>query len=128
MTTKILDRTYPIGQAAEMGIANMGAGNGVSFAIPMGAIVLRVVALTTTAFDSETTATITVGDGTTTFVNAQDVKTTGSETSAGAPKLYPTGGTITATLAETGAAATTGAVYVFVEYVRPGNGIAGIQE
>lgn len=128
MTTKIIDRTYPMGQAAAMGIANIGADNGVSFAVPMGAIVVRVVALTTTAFNSGTTATVTVGDGTTTFVNAQDLLSAGSETVANTPKLYPTGGTITATLAETGTAATAGAVYVYVEYVRPGNGIAGSQE
>jgi len=128
MTTKILDRTYPIGQAVELGVANMGADKGVSFSVPMGAIVVRVIALTTTAFDSETTATLTVSDGTTAFVSAQDVKTAGSETVANTPKLYPTGGTITASLAETGEAATTGAVFVYVEYVRPGNGIAGVQE
>lgn len=126
--TKIIDRTYPMGQAKAVGIANIGAGNGLEFAIPIGAILVRVIALTTVAFNSATTTTLTIGDGTTTFVNAVDIKSTGSEAVANVPKYYPAGGTLSVTLAETGAAATAGEAFVYIEYVRPGNGIAGVQE
>lgn len=132
MTKKILDRTYPIGQAAVMGVANIGSGNGISFAVPMGAILVRAIVLTTTGFNpgGTGTATLTLSDGTTTFANAVDVESTGSETVANTPKYYPTGGTVTATIAEVvdTTASTTGEVFVYIEYVRPGNGIAGIQE
>lgn len=128
MTTKIIDRTYPMGQAKAVGIANIGAGNGLDFAIPMGALLVRVIVLTTTAFNSGTTTTLTVTDGTTVFANGVDIKTTGSETVANTPKYYPSGGTVSVTLAETGTAATAGEAFVYIEYVRPGNGIAGVQE
>lgn len=127
MTTKQIDRQYSKVAVADLGIAQMGTGNGITIAVPAGALVLRVLLQTITAFDSVTTATGTVTDGTTSYVTAQDVKTTGAETSAGAPKFYPTGGTITASLAETGAAATVGRALAVVEYVIVGNGDAGIQ-
>jgi hypothetical protein len=117
MTKRIIDRQYPLFAVKSLGIANIGAGNGVEFVVPINALVLRVGLQTVTAFDSGTTATGTIGDGTTTYVNAQDVKSTGAETSAGAPKLYPTGGTISATLAETGTTATAGEAIAYVEYV-----------
>lgn len=117
MTTHVIDRQYPLYGVKSLSKANIGAGNGVDFVIPMNALVTAVGVVTTTAFDSATTTTATVGDGTTTFANAVDIKTTGNETVANAPKFYPTGGTITATLAETGATATVGQVIVYVVYV-----------
>lgn len=117
MATRMIDRQYALTALASLGVANMGAGNGVEIAVPVNAVVLRVGVYTATAFDSATTATATVGDGTTTFVSAVDVKTTGAETATGVPKYYPTGGVITASLAETGAAATVGEAFLHVEYV-----------
>lgn len=115
MTTRVIDRQYPLAAVVDCGIANIGAGNGYDIGIPVNAMLLDVVVLTTTAFDG-TTNTATVGDGTTTFANAVDIKTTGAETVANAPKFYPTGGTISVTLAQTGTA-TVGRVLVMVRYI-----------
>lgn len=129
--TKQIDRQNPKSAIADLGIANIGAGNGVTIVVPAGAFVTEVRLQTVVAFDTASTgtATGTVTDGTTSFVTAQDVKTAGAETSAGAPKFYPTGGTITVSLAETvvTTAATVGRVLAVVEYLIVGNGDAGIQ-
>lgn len=85
--------------------------------LPQGAVLTSLILLTAVAFNSETSATATIKDGTTTFANAVDVKTTGSETITGTPKFYPAGGTLEFTLAETGAAATQGRAFAVVEYV-----------
>lgn len=122
MTTNVYDRGKILVIQAAVGPANMGAGNGFSAKLPRGATLLRVTALTATAFNSETTATLTVSDGTTTFVNAVDIKSTGSETVANAPKHYPDGGTINVTAAQTGAGATAGLTVVVAEYVQLGQG------
>lgn len=115
--TKVIDRQYPLVAVKKLTKANLGAGKGYDFVVPMNALVTEIVVITTTAFDSATTATATVSDGTTTFANAVDIKTVGSETVANTPKFYPTGGTISANLAETGATATVGEVVVLVRYV-----------
>lgn len=98
-----------------LGIANIGADNGYTIAIPPKGYVTNVFADTLTAFDG-TTNTITVTDGTTVFVNAQDTKTTGRETAAVSNKYYPSGGVITVSMAQTGTA-TVGAAIVVVDYV-----------
>jgi len=128
MSTKQIDRAYRKVIIADLGVANMGTGNGVEAAVPPNALVLSVGLLGVTAFDSETTATGSIGDGTTTFVNAQDVKTTGAKTVAVSSKYYPAGGTITFSLAETGDAATVGRAIGTVEYVIVGGSEGGIQE
>ncbi len=127
MTVKnIIDRQLVKSGSAVLGIANIGAGNEVTFGIRPGTHLLRVMVHTVTAFDG-TTNTATVGDGTTVFANAVDVKTTGSETVANAPKYYPSGGTLTVSLAQTGTA-TVGEVVVVYEYLLRDNGDGGIQE
>lgn len=122
MSTKIVARQMVRSVVADLGPANIGAGNGFTARLPQGAILARLIALTVTAFDSATTTTLTVTDGTTVFVNAQDVQSTGSETVANAPKYYPSGGELQFNLAETGAAATEGRVLVVAEYYAVGNG------
>lgn len=121
MTTKIIDRQTVLTAVAKVGVGNIGAANGVTIGLRPGSLVMRVLVLTTTAFNAGSTGTntLTVGDGTTTFANAVDVKTTGSETVANAPKYYPTGGTLAVTLAETvvTTAADAGQAFVVVEYV-----------
>lgn len=127
MTVKnIIDRQLLKSGSAVLGIANIGAGNEVTFGIRPGTHLLRVMVHTVTAFDG-TTNTATVGDGTTVFANAVDVKTAGSETVANAPKYYPSGGTLTVSLAQTGTA-TVGEVVVVYEYILRDNGDGGIQE
>lgn len=127
MTVKnIIDRQLVKSGSAVLGIANIGAGNEVTFGIRPGTHLLRVMVHTVTAFDG-TTNTATVGDGTTVFANAVDVKTAGSETVANAPKYYPSGDTLTVSLAQTGTA-TVGEVVVVYEYILRDNGDGGIQE
>lgn len=129
MTVKnIIDRQLVKSGQAVLGIANIGAGNEVTFGIRPGTHLLRVMVHTVTAFNSGTTATATVGDGTTTFASAVDILSAGNETVSNAPKYYPTGGTLTASLAQTGTAATAGEVVVHFEYILRGNGDGGIQE
>jgi hypothetical protein len=121
MTTKVNDRQYPLAAVLVLGPANVGAGNGKSASIPAGATVLRVSSFTSIAFNG-TTPTGTVSDGTTTFANAVDVSSAGNETVANAPKHYPTGGTITASLANAGGSTTVGEEIVVIEYVRKDRG------
>lgn len=106
----------------DLGVANIGAENGVTAKLPQGALLLTMGLQTVEAFNSGTTATATVGDGTTTFVNAVDVKTTGAETAAGTPKFYPQGGTLTWSLAETGTAGTAGRAIGYASYIQLGVG------
>jgi hypothetical protein len=99
----IFGRQYPTVAMVDLGIANIGAGNEVTVKVPPGGILADLKFQTVTAFDG-TTNTGTVGDGTTTFVSAVDVKSTGAETVANVPKFYPSGGTLTFSLAQTGTA------------------------
>lgn len=108
-----------------MGVANIGAGNEVDVAIPRGALVDEIAVVGDEAFNG-TTNTLTVTDGTTVFANAVDVATTGSKTVANTPKFYPDGGTITASMAQTGAA-TEGRAVVKVGYLQLGSA-SSIQE
>ena len=118
MTTTVVERQYPLVAAVKLGIANIGAGNGYDIKIPAGAFVRSVILFTSIAFDG-TTNTGTISDGTTSFVTAQDVKTTGAETVAVANKYYPTGGVISVTLAQTGTAPV-GEAIAMIDYVVPG--------
>jgi len=118
-TTLIEGRQYPLVALAEATPANDGAGNEIFVNVRPGTVLRGVQVLTLTAFTS-TTNTITISDGTTTFVNAQDIKTTGSETVAVAFKYFPSGGTITISLARTGDASTAGLVHVLLDFVQLG--------
>jgi len=122
MSTKLSGRQEAKYAMAELTIANIGTGNGYTIHIPRGAIVVDVGLYTDTAFNSATTTTGTIADdSSTTYVNAQDVKSTGIETVAVTSKFYPTGGTITVSLAETGATATAGHAVAYVGYIQLGN-------
>lgn len=122
MTTKQSARSMERTILVELGIGNIGAGKGVEAKLPQGALLMEAGIITETAFDSETTTTGTLSDGTTTFVNAQDLKTTGKETSANTPKYYEAGGTLTWTIAETGATATEGRAFGYAKYLINGVG------
>lgn len=123
MTTNAYQRQAAREILVELGPENMGAGNGVTAKLPQGALLMDAGIFTETAFDSETTATGTLSDGTTTFVNAQDLTSTGKETSSGTPKYYAAGGTLSWTLAQTGAAATAGRAFGYARYL-----INGVQD
>ena len=102
---------------AKATIANIGVGNEIKIPLPPGAMVLDVTVDTTTAFNSATTTTINVTDGSLVFVSVEDAKTAGREANDAKSKYYPSGGTLTVALAETGAAATVGEAIVTVSYV-----------
>lgn len=114
MTTHLIDRQYPLAMVVKTTAANVGAGNGYTFKLPVNALFLRALVRTETAFDG-TTPTLTMGDGTTTFANGVDISSTGSETVSNVPKFYPSGGTISITLA--GTDVTAGLGIVVAEYV-----------
>jgi hypothetical protein len=113
--TKVNSRQTSLHAIADLSIANIGAGNEITFNLPPRSMLLNVFVDTVTAFNG-TTNTVTVGDGTTTFASAVDVKTTGRETVANVGKYYPAAATITCSAAQTGAA-TVGQTVVVAEYV-----------
>lgn len=112
----INERQYPLSAVADLGIAQIGAGNEVTIRVPPNAFLTGLVVQTLTAFNAPTTNTLTVSDGTTTFVNAVDVKTTGAETVANLAAFYPSGGTLTISMAQTGGSATAGRAIVVATY------------
>lgn len=120
MSTNRFQRQHPRYIMVDLGVDNIGAGNGYTAKLPQGALLLGTGVQTVTAFNSATTTTATVTDGTTTFVNAVDVKTTGAETAANTPKFYATGGELQFNLAETGAAATAGRAIGYAWYIQLG--------
>lgn len=117
-TTPQYERQYPLIGYADLGIANIGTGNGITMTIPVNALVLSVQSVQVTAFNSATTTTLTAGDGTTTFLSAVDAKAAANVLySSTVGKFYPSGGTLTVSMAETGAAATAGRAIAFMEYL-----------
>lgn len=120
--TNQFNRQYARTIVVDIGIKNIGAGNETKAKLPQGTLLQSVQFVTVVAFNSATTATGTVTDGTTVFVNAVDLKTVGSETVANAPKFYPAGGELTFSAAETGAGATAGRALAVVTYVSAGGG------
>lgn len=123
-----LERQYPLVAVADLRIANIGTGNGIAVKVPVGALV-TVKAHVVTAFDSATTTTISASDGTSTHISAKDAKAAAlTNVTVDIPtKFYPSGGTITFTMAETGATATVGRILATVEYVvlNRGNEVQG---
>ena len=113
MATAIKDRQYPIYAFKELTYANVGV---YTVTLPPGALLETMYAVTSTAFNSVTTATLTVSDGTTTYINGVDLKSTGSETVSNTPAYYPSGGTLTITTAQTGGDATAGVCALAIRY------------
>lgn len=122
MATNAFARQAPNYVVVDLGPEHMGAGNGFTAKLPPESLIVGAGIITATAFNSATTATGTITDGTTAFVSAQDIKTTGIETVAVAQKFLPDGGTIQFNLEQTGAAATAGRAIGYVAYVQPGTG------
>lgn len=110
------ERQYPLNAVADLGVAQIGAGNEVRINLPPNALLTGLAVQTVTAFNAATTNTLTVADGTTTFVNAVDVKTVGAETVANLAAFYPSGGTLTISMAQTGTAATAGRAIAVATY------------
>jgi len=129
MTTKIIDRQHAfVGLTPLLGIANIGASNGVEFKIRPGTLLLNVFSQTNVGFDA-LGVTLTVTDSAIIFIAAEDVTVPGTGTVANVPKYYPTGGLISVSVEQSGAGtATVGELLVGFEYVIVGNGNAGIEE
>lgn len=116
-------RQYPRFIQVDLGVGNIGAGNEVTARVPQGAQVVFAGLQGVDAFNNVGTGvvTATISDGTTNYVNAQDVKTTGAKTVANLGKFYPQGGEISFSLAETvvgGTAATDGRAVGYVGYLQ----------
>lgn len=120
------NRQYAQRVVESVSVSDIGAGNEVKAKLPMGALVLAIVVLGTEAFNpdgDDAEATLTVGDGDTTFANAVDVTSTGSKTVNNVPKHYPQGGEVSVSLAQAGDTdATAGEAVVTIEYVIVGAG------
>jgi hypothetical protein len=114
-TRKIDTRQWPVVALADIVIGDMG--NTVTIGLPPGALLRELTAQTITAFNSVTTAVMSVSDGTTTFINGVDLKSTGAETVSNLQTYYPSGGTLTITPTQTGGDATAGETIVSAEYV-----------
>lgn len=114
MTTNNMSRQTKLVASNLMGVDNIGAGNGVSFNLPNGAQLAGIGFHPSVAFNG-TTNTVTAGDGTTTFISAEDAKVTTAVATDSTSKYYPSGGTITFTLAETGST-TAGSGVAWIEY------------
>lgn len=112
----VTERQYPLTAVADLGVAQIGAGNEVRINLPPGALLTDLLVQTATAFNNTTTSTLTVTDGTTTFVNGVDVKTVGAEIVTGLSAFYPSGGTLTISMAQTGTAATAGRAFAVATY------------
>lgn len=121
MSTNQYERQEPLYAMVALTKANIGTGNGYTMSLPRGALIVSAGLITDVAFDSATTTTGTITDGTTVLVDAQDLKSTGIETVAVAQKFYPNGGEITVSAAETGATATVGHAVAYVGYIQLGN-------
>lgn len=93
------------------------------FSIPAGAIVKSVQLVPITSFNAGTSATISVGDGSssTRFHNAVDIKSITANVPIDGDTAYRYAGadTLNAVVTYSGGAPTTGEVKVCVEYVDP---------
>ena len=117
MSTKVIERQTNLSGFATTGIANIGVGNELLIDLPPNALLLAVDVFSTVLFDAGTSAALTVSDGTTTFAAGVDVKNgLGSKVVANVPKFYPSGGTLTISLAQVGTS-TVGTAFVVARFV-----------
>lgn len=115
--TIIKGRQHSLQAFIDAGIAQIGTGNEVIVNIPPGGFVKNVSGWVPTAFDGTGTVTASLGDGTTTFINAQTVKATGVLTIAVVNKWYPSGGQLKFSIADQNSNSANGSVFAFVDYV-----------
>lgn len=120
MTTNVTGRQWKNSALVQIGIANIGAGNGFTIPVMPNEVIESLNIDITTAFNSGTTCTLTVSDGTNTYANGVDITSVGRKTVALMGTLFPSGGTLTVTLAQTGTAATAGAGMVEATLARFG--------
>lgn len=121
MATNNVNRQMTKYVMVDLGASNIGSA-GYTANIPRDALVISVGLYTETAFNGTGTVTCTITDGTTAFVNAQDIKTTGSETVAASAKFYASGGTIQFNIADANSNSSAGRAIAYVGYLQLGNG------
>lgn len=119
MSTKIYERQTVLVALIELTAANQGAGNEVTAGLPTDAFVIDVTPVVGVPFNG-TTPTVTLSDGTTTFVSAEVASAVAGTKLAtdSTAKFYPSGGTLTASVGGTGS--TVGRILIAVQYVRLG--------
>lgn len=124
MKTSPFNRQNILAALVDLGIEAIGSDNKVTLKLPKGTLLLAAQVITVTAFNSATTATITVGDGTNDLIDAVSIKTAGVTDATITTPFYPQGATFTVSLAETGTAATAGRALVLIQYAQLGVGDA----
>lgn len=99
-----------------------GSAAALEIALPAGAIILGGGVLVQTAFNSETSAALDVGDsaGADRYVADVNLKTAGYTPFTGVGYFNQAGRNVTLTLAEAGATATAGKGRIIVEYAQAG--------
>ena len=122
MSTNQFNRQEVLSAMVDLGIANIGTDKGYTAVIPRGSLIIAVGLITVTGFDGTGTVTGTITDGTTAFINAQDVKTTGIETVATTHKFVVDGATIQFSLADANSNSAAGRAIGYVNYIQLGCG------
>lgn len=127
MSKNVIDRQAPLVALVSLGPDDI-AGGGATISVPRGSLV-TLSAWKQTAFNTGGTTpaiTIKAADSAATLISDEVLTGTGAVTVDTGTKFYPTGDTITVTIAESAASglvhATAGQVLVKVEYVQLGNG------
>lgn len=117
-TTNQANRAYPKTITLKVGNGNNGAANAATAKIPLSSIITGVSAASVTAFNGSGTVTLTAKEGSTTFVNAQNVKdAVGIETAAATAKALPNGGTVSVYIEDGNSNSTAGEAWVTFTYV-----------
>lgn len=115
-TNNINTRQYQL--AAVVDVSGDGFGDSFTIKLPPNALMTsNILASTLTAIVGPATATLTVTDGTTAFVNGVDVKSGGVETATGIGAFFPNGATLTGSFALGAGELSAGRVQVVVNYV-----------
>lgn len=117
----VYERQWPLFGYQDLVPADFAAGGVINIAgMPEGATITHAWIDVKVAFNSATTATLSIGDAAsaTRYGSAIDIKTTGRKALANATGFTTTAaGQLVATFAQTGAAATAGQARVYFQYV-----------
>lgn len=121
MAVKSPQRQYPLVAELELTLSELATVQDVE--LPPGAVVLDIKAYVDTAFNAATTNTLSIGDSgsATRYLNAGSVGSAGVVGSiAGFGRKYTTAEVIRFTYAQSGAAASAGALRAYVSYAIAG--------
>lgn len=117
-TTNQFNRTEAKVIAIKLTKANNGAANAVTAKLPQQAYIVDIKANAPTAFNGTGTVTVSMTDGTTTFISAEDVKTAAGPVVVDvAQKAFVAGGTLQAYIADANSNSSAGEVWISVSYI-----------